>query len=629
MVNEGIPPVILKRAKRVEGSHLLILLLLFLPLLATGQRLLEADTVVVEGRHKQAEQVLKGDELRALSAQSVADAVRYFSGVQIKDYGGIGGLKTIDVRSLGANHVGVFYDGVMLDNGQNGQVDLGRFSMDNMASIELVNGLRGGLLLSARDFAAGSTVRLETRRPVKNTLKFSVETGSFGTINPSVLAEKQLSEKTWASLSAEYLSTTGRYRFTYKTAGGYDTTAVRQNGDVRALRIEGGLFGRLRSGGDWRGKIYFYDSGRGFPGASVREEPGVFRNEDRQWDRNVFAQGSMRQSWGDWSMSATAKLARDELHFVSDPRKDVSTMPVDERFIQHEIYASAALGRVLSEHLQAGFSSDFQHNSLGRHRRGQGLFAASGAWRRGDFTAQAAMVYNQRLLPSISVSYSLAEGFTVHGFYKKVLRLPTMGDLYYTSVGRRDLKPEVASQFDIGAIYTHKWLSLKIDGYVNRVTDKIVAMPAQSQFQWTMVNFGRVDIRGIDASVEASKGPATVRLSYTWQSARDKTSRTDPWYGGQIPYIPWNSGSLVVGLRHRDWGLNYSFLYTGERYTSRANIPENHLQPWYTSDLSLSRSLGNFRLTAELNNLFDQQYEVVTCYPMPGLNFKIVMSYEL
>ena len=39
-------------------------------------------------------QILSGKELEKLNVYSVADALRYFSGVQIKDYGGIGGLKT-------------------------------------------------------------------------------------------------------------------------------------------------------------------------------------------------------------------------------------------------------------------------------------------------------------------------------------------------------------------------------------------------------------------------------------------------------------------------------------------------------------------------------------------------------
>ena len=80
-------------------------------------------------------QRLSGQQLQRLSSNSIADALRYFSGVQIKDYGGIGGLKTVNVRSLGSQHVGVFYDGIQISNAQNGTVDLGKFSMDNMRAI--------------------------------------------------------------------------------------------------------------------------------------------------------------------------------------------------------------------------------------------------------------------------------------------------------------------------------------------------------------------------------------------------------------------------------------------------------------------------------------------------------------
>ncbi|MFC2391639.1 MAG: TonB-dependent receptor, partial [Bacteroidota bacterium] len=50
---------------------------------------------------------LSGITLQSLNSQSVADAVRYFSGVQVKDYGGIGGLKTINIRSMGTQQMGV------------------------------------------------------------------------------------------------------------------------------------------------------------------------------------------------------------------------------------------------------------------------------------------------------------------------------------------------------------------------------------------------------------------------------------------------------------------------------------------------------------------------------------------
>ena len=85
-------------------------------------------------------QELSGERLQRLNSHNVADALRYFSGIQIKDYGGVGGLKTVNIRSMGTNHVGVFYDGIELGNAQNGTVDLGRFSLDNMESVTLYNG---------------------------------------------------------------------------------------------------------------------------------------------------------------------------------------------------------------------------------------------------------------------------------------------------------------------------------------------------------------------------------------------------------------------------------------------------------------------------------------------------------
>ncbi|MEG2613366.1 MAG: TonB-dependent receptor, partial [Alistipes sp.] len=116
----------------------------------------------------------------------------------------------------------------------------------------------------------------------------------------------------------------------------------------------------------------------------------------------------------------------------------------------------------------------------------------------------------------------------------------------------------------------------------------------------------------------------------TYQQAQDRTDRTSEWFGGQIPYVPCHSGSIILSGSYKTWAWNYSFIYTGERYEAVANIPENYAQPWYTHDLSLSKSFRfkgvELRASAELNNLFNQQYEVVQCYPMPGTNFKIKIN---
>ncbi|EJW97762.1 outer membrane vitamin B12 receptor protein [gut metagenome] len=288
-------------------------------------------------------QVLSGEVLKKLSVHSVADAVRYFSGVQVKDYGGIGGLKTVNIRSMGSHHVGVFYDGIELGNAQNGVVDLGRFSLDNMEAVTLYNGQKSALFQPAKDYASASAVYMQTRKPVfegdrRYHLNIGLKGGSFQTVNPSVLFEYKLNSKVSASFSSEFLYTSGKYKFSYAKKNGYDTTEVRKNGDVKMFRAEAAFFGKIKYG-EWRTKVYYYNSERGYPGASVREEPGKFRHQDRQWDDNLFVQGTFRKHFRErYSLLLNGKYAYDYLHYLSDPRKDVTTMYVDNRYKQQEVY---------------------------------------------------------------------------------------------------------------------------------------------------------------------------------------------------------------------------------------------------------------------------------------------------
>lgn len=618
-------------------------------------------------------QVLSGKELQRLNVVSVADAIRYFAGVQIKDYGGIGGLKTVNIRSMGSQHVGVFYDGIQLGNAQNGQIDLGKFSMDNMEAISLYNGQKSTIFQSAKDFASAGSVYMKTRSPEfekgnRDNLRLSLKGGSFETINPSVLWEHRLNDNFDVSLNAEYMYTSGKYKFSYVKKEGYDTTEVRRNGDVRALRIEGGLYGRIKNG-SWKTKLYYYDSERGYPGASVREEPGKFRHEDRQWDRNIFIQSSFRKFFRRYNLLLNGKYANDYLHYLSDPRLDVTTMYVNNHFRQQEAYFSSANEFVLFNRWRINLSGDFQYNTLGADlvnfvypRRYTVLGAAATAFEFRELKFQASLLYTyvhdttktgggsagdkNEWTPTVVAVYRpfVNTDLSIRSFYKKIFRVPTLNDLYYTFIGNKYLKPEYTVQYDLGMLYDKDFkggifrkLEVQADVYFNQVDDKIIAMPTSNQFQWTMVNLGYVEIRGLDVGIQGGfqfdKIAVNTRLNYTYQKAQDFTDKSEEWYGGQIPYIPWNSGSVIIGGIYKNWDLNYSFIYTGERYESRANIKENHAQPWYTHDLSLSRiirfSKSEMRITAEVNNIFNQQYEVVQCYPMPGTNFKIKINWNI
>ena len=616
-------------------------------------------------------QMLSGEKLRSLGTHSIADAIRYFSGVQIKDFGGIGGLKSINVRSLGSQHVGVFYDGVELGNAQNGIVDLGRFSLDNMESVSLYNGQKSATLQSAKDYASANAVYLRTKKPrftdgKRNNWNFGLKGGSFMTVNPSVLWEHKISDRLSLSASTEFLYTTGRYKFTYAKQDGYDTTGVRQNGDVRMTRAEVALFGDIE-GGYWRAKGYFYDSERGYPGAVVR---GKVVHQDRQWGDNFFAQGSFKKDFAPWySLQVSGKYAYDYLHYLADPRLDVTAMYVDNRYRQQEAYLSAAHRFKPFRWWTLSLATDFQWNSLDADLRDfvyplryAGYGAAATAFEFGGLKLSASLLYTyihdvlrasdaemddrHQLSPAVIASWKPFRDIDLElrAFYKKNYRMPTFNDLYYTFTGASWLEPEETVQYDFGAtwhlIRSRGWfrgLDVQADVYFNQIDNKIIAMPTSNQFRWTMMNLGYVEILGVDAAAQGyfRFGPVDVspRVNYTFQRARDLTDPTSEWYGGQVAYIPLHSCSVTLGAAYSSWSFNYSFIYTGERYESSANIPENYAQPWYTHDISLTKSFlfkgWELQATALVNNILNQQYEVVKCYPMPGTNFMIKVNFIL
>ena len=646
-------------------------------------------------------QKLNGEMLERLNTHSVADALRYFSGIQLKDYGGVGGIKTVNIRSMGTHHLGISYDGVALGNAQNGQIDLGQFSLDNVEEITLYNGQKSAIFQPASDFGNAGSIYIRTKEPefrryggtgvrrYENThLRFKAQYGSSDMLRLSALWEQKLSETVSSSVSAGFLTASGKYKFRYERrypdgTTAWDTTAVRQNGDIHAERIEANLYGRLWQG-SWQVKGYLYNSARGIPGAIVNN---VWRRGERQQDLNTFFQAAYDKSIGNkFATRWLAKYAYYNTHYVN---RDSTQLPVDNRYKQQEFYFSTANVLELLPNWSASLSYDFKWNKLNadiwnfayptrisnlvslataidyKHLKAQGSLLATfindryrrygGTGARGYENSSAAANSSfftlhsslQKLTPAVFVNVYPFRGtfFSLRAYVKQSFRMPTFNDLYYTDMGNANLVPERATQYDVGfALNKHftqglvRHAEMHFDAYYNTVHDKIVAYPKGQQFRWTMLNLGKVHIKGIDVEAEADFKigkdlVATARAQYTYQDARDVTDPADSYYNDQIPYIPWHSGSAIVGLSYKNWNLNYSFIYAGERYDEQENILYNHMEPWYTSDLSLRYQFVVYSLKfiaqAEVNNVLDQDYEVIVNYPMPGRNYTLSLTVEI
>jgi outer membrane receptor protein involved in Fe transport len=244
-----------------------------------------------------------------------------------------------------------------------------------------------------------------------------------------------------------------------------------------------------------------------------------------------------------------------------------------------------------------------------------------------------------KLSPTVSASYKLLDDkeFRLRAFYKNIFRVPTFNELYYVSLGNHNLRPENANQIDIGFKYLETTipfiseLECSIDGYFNRVTDKIIAIP-QDLFHWSMTNKGLVDIKGFDANMKVvtpviKSDELIFRFTYNYNEATDLTSGSAN-YGEQIPYTPYYSGSGSASYHHGMWEGGYNLFFSGKQWIGQ-NISANRIDAYSVHSLFATSYFRNWKLTGEIINIFNTQYEVYKFYPMPRRNFRITVSKDI
>ncbi len=616
-------------------------------------------------------QQLKKETISNLNSLSVADAVKYFSGVLVKDYGGIGGLKTVSVRSLGANHTGVMYDGIMLSDVQGGQVDLGKISVDNIDEISLYNAQPGNNLCQpARAYAYASVLQLKTglpafKSPEKVKLNAGIKTGSFGLINPSATLHYKWSGKLYSSLSTEWQKIKGEYPFTLEN-GDSTKTLNRINSNIHALRLE--LDNRLiiTDSNKVSIKAYYYDSERGLPGAVILYSNAF--SAQRLWDKIFFLQGNWQKQTGKSHWLFSAKYNYIYNHYL-DTLYPNSTGRQENVYTQKEYYLSGAYAYQVLPYMQLSYAADFiagkMHADLHNFAypvRYTVLNAAAARFTWPRLEVQGSLMHttvnenvksgaepgNQgRLTPTVALSWQpvAALPLRIRAFYKNIFRMPTFNDLYYTNLGNTNLRPEYAKQYNLGITWQQnvkgfvQALSVTADAYYNRVTDKIVAVPRQNLFLWTMLNFGRVDIKGLDAAAQLYFAPIGkvqlfLRGSYTYQHTQDLSTPSSDSYKDELPYTPKHSGAVNAGMEYKAITINYNALFSGSRYRLGDNIAYNRLPSWSTQDVTVAYRLpaqqyGDWKISFELNNIWNTQYDIIKYYPMPGRSFRLGLNCKL
>lgn len=633
-------------------------------------------------------QVISTTELVQLGSTLLSDAARRLVGVTLKDYGGVGGIKTVSSRGLGSQFSTLTIDGVAVNDCQNGQVDLSRYMLGNSNYISFANGQTDNLMQSARALAAGSVLNMETREPEFGShpynLNFGMEAGSFGYLMPSVSYEQQLARKLSLSFWGNYLQSQGNYPFTlYYTHTRTDSSSIehRQNSQMRMGTADLNLFYRIGSRQHIHIKAHYMKGFHALPGPVIYYTQ---RGSEHSEEDLFFTQARYRKTGHNWDWQLLGKYQRTTDIFEDTAANNDSHL-IHNEYHQQEGYLSQALrfhvGEKENGHdpfsvslsLDESLSqlrSNLDHDNNVQRQSILGALAAEyqpasssklhgfrinanilGTWIRDHQDGKASSPY-AKITPFAGLSYRLGQ-FTLRYFFKETFRVPNFNELYYYTIGRT-LHPERAHQHNIGASFKSPVMELDddhiantsatLDFYVNHVDDKIIAIPIQNMYLWSMTNMGKVEVIGLDLTATASlsgkfdlngtrRYDLILDIGYSYQYAVDRTTPGGKSYGHQIPYTPRHSGNIAFTATTPWVDLGYSVMLVGERYCFYQNTDANRVKGYVDNGITLTRQFdiakGTLMAKVQVLNIFNIQYEVVRSYPMMGRNYRIGLIWKL
>ena len=604
-------------------------------------------------------QVMDIEKIEAQGALQLSDAIKHMAGVTLKDYGGVGGLKTVSARGLGTQFSTLTIDGVAVDNSQNGQVDLGRYLLGNAAYVSLSQGQQQESLLSARAYAAGNVISLVSSEPSfflaeRTNLKVGMELGSFNMLSPTLLWEQKWSKRLKSSLWVNYLKSDGDYPFTlYYTTDhkGQTSQERRKHSAMWMLTSDASLFYTIARNNTLTAKLHYMRGMHQLPG------PVQLYNQELSAEntREEVAFGQLR--WRvehekiRWQVLAKAQQTWD---FYEDSAASTPSGYLHNEYLQREAYLSGSAAWTATEWLDVNASVDGASNWLNSNlqqrysvQRSNLLSVVDVRLHHKCLEARAHLLSTlirdrvvdldttplySRFSPYASLMYTIGEGTTLRYFYKETYRAPNFSELYFFTMPR-NLRPECARQHNIGITHNAERWGGTLDVYYNRVTDKIIAIPTQNMFLWSMMNLGKAEILGIDATADFHLSPLTFHLNYSYQHAVDRSHPDSKSYGHQIAYTPRHSGGATLRWESRWVNLGASAMVVGERYYRMQNSDATRLPAYCDIGLSADHKFdlrwGTMTVQVQVLNLLNTQYEIVRSYPMMGRNYRLKITYEL
>ena len=455
--------------------------------------------------------IINENKIKQLGSVDVGEAMKYVPGVQMRDYGGIGGIKTISYRSLGASHTAVTLDNYLMVNAQTGVINLSAFETFGMRSIEFNSGQPQNSQATATSYIPASLISIHTPLMSSDTsfgTKLYQNLTSINAYESGLLLNTPIKKRGFIGFQGFSRYGSGEYNYIYSLTG---SDEVQRRTNARLFGVKGRLIGGYR----WKTSklstnVIYNKQDQLLPGAVILYNPShdqELQNEDLRADIDFF------KFWNKWTLKSHAFATRNYTRYHDPSFLNMEGFITSEYNQFQQGGGAIAHFKPFNDERKLFFGSDlitaqlqssefenepdricinsvlgaawwFGRLKIEGHINHQYIYDNA---RSGDSIQN--VTYNQ-FSPYLSAAVIpfKEKGIQLRTFYKRVFRMPTFNDLYYNFIGNTNLKPEDAHLFNFGFTYGNQAkydmvnFEMNIDGFYNYVKNKIVAVPTKDLF---------------------------------------------------------------------------------------------------------------------------------------------------
>lgn len=570
------------------------------------------------------------------AAQSIAELLQAQSSIIINSYGP-GGLATASVRGGGTAHNAVIWNGVNIQSPAIGQVNLSLFPAGIFDDISLQYGGSGTLYGSG---AVSGIIHFNNNSILQkdNTIGLQLSSGSFN--SKSILANiKSGNEKIATSIKFFKQSTENNFPF-INTTQIDDPLTIQSNAASSQMAVIAKTELRISKKSLLSANFWYQENNCEIQTLMT----SVVSNNSDQADKNLRLGLNYQINGKKIQWKFKSVVLNDNLIFF-DPNDSIkpefennSLSVINEAEAKYFINENQIINAGVNYTFESVFSDGYNdRNSRNRYS----LFASYkylGLFSKLDLVSSIRQeLVDFEFIPfvfSTGVEYNINNNFKFNATASKNYRIPTFNDLYWGAnmyaVGNPDLRPESGWNAEIGLhekIGYKNWrIIISQNAFYTRLRDWIIWLPDSVDGRWKPENkkIGRnygIELRH-QIVYNFEQTYVKLNVNYDWVFSRIKSDQnTDNYNEKPMIYVPEHHVSMFVSCKINKLSANYSHHIYSERYYDYMHV----LPVYQLADIIINYSFfwKKFQLTTsfKIKNIWDENYQVIANYAMPGRNF--------